>query len=494
MTTSVLAAPTDLQGAQRPRIEHVPEYSSTTGDEAIELAALGGIELDPWQQLVLRHSLGERPGGKWAAFEVGLVCPRQNGKNEILLVRELAGLFLLEERLIVHAAHQFDTSLEAFRRLKEVIEGTPQFSRRVKPRGIKHSHGEEGIELKSGQRIRFRTRTKGGGRGFSGNLVVFDEAMDFPEATHGAILPILSSSSLHGNPQVWYAGSAVDQWVQEHGRVLARVRERGIAGDPELAYFEWSTDAPHPEALGDLAEDPEVWAEANPGLGIRISAEHVARERKSMDPRTFAVERLGVGDWPRLDGKGEAVIDPEDFEACIDRRSKVLDPVTLAIDVTPDRSYAAIGIAGLRADGLSHIEIIEHKRGTGWVAPEVAEIIKRNEVSEVVLDGAGPAASLIPLLENHGVEVTTVTAKEHAQACGMIFDAFRERTTRHLGSAELAAAVDGAVKRPLGDAWAWSRKSSGVDISPLVAVTLALGKVRSQANPSHLLDFDIEVV
>jgi hypothetical protein len=34
--------------------------------------------------------------------------------------------------------------------------------------------------------------------------------------------------------------------------------------------------------------------------------------------------------------------------------------------------------------------------------------------------------------------------------------------------------VKGAAKRPLGDAWAWSRKSSGVDISPLVAITLAV--------------------
>lgn len=35
------------------------------------------------------------------------------------------------------------------------------------------------------------------------------------------------------------------------------------------------------------------------------------------------------------------------------------------------------------------------------------------------------------------------------------------------------AALDGAVKRPLGEAWVWSRKSSAVDISPLVACTIA---------------------
>jgi hypothetical protein len=39
---------------------------------------------------------------------------------------------------------------------------------------------------------------------------------------------------------------------------------------------------------------------------------------------------------------------------------------------------------------------------------------------------------------------------------------------------ELSAALAGATKRSLGDAWAWSRRNSAVDISPLVAATLAL--------------------
>lgn len=491
--TSPLAVRRDLKGVQRPRLSYVPPYVSSTGQEAIELAAMAGLHLDPWEQFVLSESLGEREDGTWAAFEVGLVVPRQNGKGSCLEARELAGLFLLEERLIVHSAHEFDTAMEHFRRLEELIEGTPEFSRRVKK--VSHSHGREGIELMNGQRIRFRTRTKGGLRGFTGDLIVFDEAMIFPQAAHGAIMPTVAAKSMYGNPQLWYAGSAVDQWTMEHGLVLASIRERGLKGDdPALAYFEWSADADNPEAIADRVQDPETWAIANPGLGIRISVEHVAREQRSMDHRTFAVERLGVGDWPRLDGKGEAVIDLEDFEACIDTASKVPDPIPLAFDVTPDRSYAAIGIAGVRDDGLEHIEVVEHKRGTGWVAPRVAEICKRHEISEVACDGAGPAASLIPLIENLGIKVVTVTAKEHAQACGRIFDAFRERKLRHLGTPELAAAVDGAVKRQLGDAWAWSRKSSSVDISPLVACTLALGKVRANADLSRLLDFEIEVV
>ncbi len=193
----------------------------------MEVCELAGLHLDPWQAYVLREALGEREDGQWAAREVGLVVPRQNGKGGILEARELAALFVLGERLIVHSAHQFDTSLEAFRRLRELIEDTPALSKRLKPRGIKNSHGEEGIELKGGQRVRFRTRTKGGGRGFAADCLILDEAMILPTTAHGALMPTLSARP---NPQVWYTGSAVDREVHEHGEVFARVRARPQAG------------------------------------------------------------------------------------------------------------------------------------------------------------------------------------------------------------------------------------------------------------------------
>ena len=67
-----------------------------------------------------------------------------------------------------------------------------------------------------------------------------------------------------------------------------------------------------------------------------------------------------------------------------------------------------------------------------------------------------------------------MSAPDHAKACGLMFDTVDERGLRHLGGLELRQAVKGATKRPLGDAWAWSRRNSTVDISPLVAATLAL--------------------
>jgi hypothetical protein len=212
-----------------PRLLHVPEFVSSTGEEACELAAMAGLEMDPWQQFVLTNALGEQPGGLWAAKEVGVEVPRQNGKGGILEARALAGLFLLGERQIIHSAHEFATAEEALNRM-EHSSRTARSWARVKT--IKHSHGQEGIYLKNGQRLRYKTRTKGGGRGFSADCVILDEAMVIPEEMHGALLPTLSAMP---NPQLWYTGSAVDQESMEHGVVFARLRERAIRGEATRA-------------------------------------------------------------------------------------------------------------------------------------------------------------------------------------------------------------------------------------------------------------------
>jgi phage terminase large subunit-like protein len=180
-----------LLGAQRPQICHVPEFVSSTGEEAVELAAMAGLEMDEWQRFVLLNGLGERPDAKWASFEVGVEVARQNGKGGILEARELAGLFLLDERLIIHSAHEFATASEALERMDQILEGCPDLSRRV--RTVKRSHGEEGVYLKTGQRLRYKTRTKGGGRGFSADCVILDEAMVIAQQFLSALLFTLSA-------------------------------------------------------------------------------------------------------------------------------------------------------------------------------------------------------------------------------------------------------------------------------------------------------------
>lgn len=467
-------APTSLPVAQ-PKVRSVPPYAFSHGHDALELAGSAGLVLDPWQADIVIGSMGVRQDGKWSAFEVGVEVPRQNGKDAILEVVTLAGLYLLGDRLITFSAHQFDTSLEAFRRLLELVEEA-DLQREIKR--VSRSHGEEGIELKSGQRVRYRTRTKGGGRGFSGDKLILNEAMILPESAMGSVFPTLAARP---NPQVFYTGSAVDKEVHEHGVVFTRVRERGHAGDSRLAWWEFGAHGfEHPSDIPvEVAGDPAVWLEANPAMRVRIAEEYIRAEQGALAARTFAVERLGVGDRPRTDGAQDHVVSEQDWDALVDVESRRDGAVCFCFDVSPDRRTASVGVAAFRADGLRHVEIVKRENGTSWMVDFLVGLSDRHEDAVFVCDDKGPAASLVPELELRGVVVETFNAAQYAKACGAFLDAVADAEFRHLGDPVLKAAVKGAAQRPLGDAFAWSRKNSSVDITPLVAVTLALWGVES---------------
>jgi len=215
-----------LLGAQTPRYQLVPPAKSSAGPDAVDLAASAGLILDPWQELVLEGALAEAPDGRWAATEVALVVPRQNGKGGILEARELAGLFLFEERLILHSAHEFKTAAEAFKRLLFLIQNTPDLEQRV--HRVRTAHGDEGIELKGGQRIKFVARSTGSGRGFAADCIILDEAYNLSDAGMSALFPTMAAIR---NPQLWYTSSA--PLPRQESDTLRRLCKRGRAGARE---------------------------------------------------------------------------------------------------------------------------------------------------------------------------------------------------------------------------------------------------------------------
>lgn len=228
-------APAVMLGNQEPTYHLAPPARLSSGRDAVELAASAGLVLDPWQELVLEGALAEEPDprrrgkNRWCAPEVGVIVPRQNGKGGILEARELAGLFLFGERLILHSAHEFKTASEAFKRILVLIQNTPDLWREVKPKGgVRTSHGDEGIELRSGQRLRFVARSTGSGRGFTGDCIILDEAYNLSAANMSALLPTLAAVP---NPQLWYTSSA--PLPRQESDTLRRLCARGRAGARE---------------------------------------------------------------------------------------------------------------------------------------------------------------------------------------------------------------------------------------------------------------------
>ena len=73
----------------------------------------------PWQADLVTDALCMDEAGGWTSYEVVELLARQNGKGVPIEALELFGLFVLRETRIVHSAHRFATSQEAFKRLIE---------------------------------------------------------------------------------------------------------------------------------------------------------------------------------------------------------------------------------------------------------------------------------------------------------------------------------------------------------------------------------------
>lgn len=458
-----------------PRVVHRPDgVVGSLGPEAVELALEAGLELDDWQAWWLEGALSYKADGRWAAFECGIDVPRQNGKGALIEARMLSGLFLLEEPLLTYTAHEFKTALEHFNRIQTLIESAPRLRRQVAR--FRKTTGAEAVELRDGRRLRFLARSAGSGRGFSGDVIFFDEAMILWEAAIGALLPTLSARNqvTRSGPQIIYAGTGP---LGEPSQVFAAVRDRAIAGeDPNLFFAGWeagSTD----DHTGDNVDldDRAEWMRCNPALASgRMTLDFMEKERAAMTDEVFARERLCL--WG---GTGNAsAIDPDVWRGLADAASKPHGAQALSVDIPPEGKRASIARAGLRRDGKVHGEV-DSKPGTQWAIDRLAELSKKLN-APVVIDGASRAASLIPGLVKQGVTPVVYSTRQLVTACSELMDKIDEDELRHMGQPELNLAADAARRRKVGDAWAWHRRDTSVDISPLVALTLAVHGLKEE--------------
>lgn len=432
--------------------------------------------LDEWQENVLEAAMGERSDGQWAASRVGIAVPRQNGKGALIEARELAGLLVFGEQSIVHSAHEQRTARVGFDRIKAYFDNYDDLRRKVKAIGT--AVAREYIELNTGQMLRFPARSKGAIRGFSIDCLILDEAQIFSDLALQAVMPTMAARP---NPQMWLLGTPPTP--ADDGEVFTRWRLSGHERtDRRLCWCEWSAPT------GADLDDRDTWAAANPALGDRISYEAVADERAALDDDGFARERLGM--W-RSASVAE-VIPSADWAAIGDAEMAFAGPISIGVDMAQDRTSAAVALAGEVADGRWLVSLREHKTGpTDWVVPFVEAFKARNQVRAVVIDKASAAASLIDRFEQSRVRVTATGVVEMADACGQLYDGVYAGWLAHSAQPQLAYALSQARKRDLlgGGAWGWNRKSSESDITPVVAVTLALwgarhSKVRRNPNPN----------
>jgi hypothetical protein len=432
-------------------------------------------KLDPAQRQTVEVVMATDAAGRWAASTTGRCEPRQNGKGDEIEVVELHGLVQRAEA-ILHTVH--DAVLlasQAQQRMLGVIEGHPDLRRLIKRKWL--GTGQQMIELRNGGTIWYRTRTGGGGRGVDDiDRLVVDEAQHAADEHLAALTPTML---VNENAQLNALGSA---GIEGKSAWWWQMRIRALGSDPgRLGFVEHTAEAVYLDHTGQPvqvavdASDRSLWFKANPALeaGRGQGLAFFEEQYRRLDLRSFCREHLGVWDPPPAP-EGYSIIPADAWEACRDPSSKPVGGLAFAIDVSPDRSWSSIAAAaGQHVEVTGRDDVLDYRPGTDWVVPRVKQLQGRWGGKVAVAVGS-PAWSLEQELNDAKVILQPVAVAEHAQACGDLFDDIKTRRLRHIGQRPLDAAVAGADKAPYSrDSWLWSRRTSAVDISPLVAVTLA---------------------
>ncbi len=417
----------------------------------------------PWQRLIYDVGGEYEPATGLPAYrEIICTVPRQSGKTSKLLV------FLLERAILAgrptRGAYTAQTGLDA--RLKLVNDLVPvvrQSPLSPSVAQVLRGAADTAVNFTNGSRWEALTTASDAGHGKTFDIAVIDEAFaDDDDRREQALLPAMATRpdaqllvfSTAGTEESVYLRRKVDA-----GR--AAVEAGHTSG---IAYFEWSA----PEDADP--DDEEVWRWCMPALGYTITLEVVRHARQTMSDGEF--RRALLNQWVASDTR---VIPAAAWVAVSRPHVAPQPPIVFAADATPDRQWASVAVA----DAEGRAEVVSHGRGAGWVLDRVLELAARWK-APVALDSYGPLSHLGDPLEARKVEVRRYGARDLAGACGNLFDRIMDGQVEIREHGALNAAAAAARKRAVGDAWAWTRRTTDSDISPLVAVTLALDAASAQ--------------
>lgn len=453
----------------------------TVGGEVAAIAAKLGQPFMPWQEqwtLVAGELIRDEETGMWvpAYPEAFSTLMRQQGKTLTMLAQMLqrALLWQTPDRKPQAIAYTGQTGLEARKKFRKehwpLISRSPLAAGVEKPRFMAE---DTGIDFKNGAILTLWSNSPEAGHGSVVDLGVMDEIWaDTDDRREQALIP---ATATRADRQKLISSTAGTQASVLYARKRAAGRAAVEQGRTEgMAYLEFSADPDDPQFD---PEDPALWRRVMPALGPTITERSVQSaldemRRSDGDLSEFCRAWLNI---PKQVGSSRLV--PEEvWGAVLDEESAPSGRCVIAVDGQPNQESASIAVCD--ADG--NVEVVAHGDGVTWVAERAAQIAAMLN-APVVVDVRGPVGHLVEKLTDAGVKkVIEYSSQDVMHACAVMFDAVNDGTVKvrpnycaHCGRIPITAAVEGVVRQAVGEAWKWSRKSPDVDISPLMAATLA---------------------
>jgi len=466
-----------------------PRFASPVSSESVEMAKTLGVLMpvwgidEPWgwQQQFWALVL-DRVGGEPRYKTVVVTITRQTGKTVALyplmwwwLETGQRVLFTLHQRLA--GAEKWDQIATA---LMAVQPEKYRIRRRLGAQRLTH-RGTGGF-------LALVTPDDAGGRSETGDVIVIDEAAHISPM----FLPAARAAKLtRVDAQVVMISSGItDQSID-----MSISRERAIA---ELPYaertagiLEWSASE-GPGAAGLDLGDEALWARWIPTLGAvggaRIEAVREAFRDDSAE--VFAREYLSVPSASSI----SPPISTAMWSGCSIESGPERDEmhsVVLGVDVGPQQAWGAIVAVGWMRDGSGLVaELCAHGEGDAWLLDDICLAARRLRPVEIVADQRSPAAAVAPSLQLRGWMMRLGGATDMARACARTFTSLTSGAVRVVQDDALTVAALGAVRRVIADVgWAWDRRpDSGLDISPLVALSLGVESASHYAVTAEMAD------
>lgn len=436
---------------------------------------------------------------------VGLSITRQMGKTQTILGTMVWRVKSQRRNRVIYAAQ---TRLMARERLEK------EFSV-----GLAESRGFDGLwklTLTSGMEsinwldnhsyIGIVANTPAAGHGPPLDMGVIDEAFAHMDSTvEQAMSPAMLTRPL---AQLWWASAAgTDRslWLNQQRESGRKQIERGWAtGDwGDQFYVEYYEPESAPR------DDPATWFRMMPALCPRppcqcgrgawrhtATVASIKAELSAMQGNPAEFDRAYLNRTRRETPPPDPNVPTKEWpsRAQVKSRLPLKAAVAFAVDITPQRDHASIAVYGIRRDGMGHSELVDRRPGADWVVDALLRLRRIWSPVAIGLDPLSPAGAILARLEQAGImrpearadsspyeekepkrgDLWCPTTHEYAAACALFADAVaRDKTLIHIDQPEANTAVMGARTRTLGDAWAWSRRTASVDISPLVSMTVA---------------------
>jgi hypothetical protein len=452
-----------------------------------------GIEMHPWQQMVADRSLELVPrargqsvqGLRLASSFCGVMVGRQTGKTTWCAARIALQALLpsLTEVLTAvgvgrlrpqHIAFTAQDRAAAIKRFEEHVDWIMSGELRKSVARVRRQRGDELVKFINGSEYSVVTPSATGARGSSLDLAIIDEALAHDSSLLAAIRPTMAqrdgASGCIG-AQLVIVSNAGD----ERSTLLNGERERGrravVDGDRSRCWFEWSA--------ADDADpyDRATWRKTIPTLDQPdgLSSEYLRLEAETMNADDFRREYLCMHTL-----RPEAtLLSKDDWERA--PADPMGEPVAFGVDAMTNGDAAAIVAAGPSGDEQVSVEVVEHLAGVDWLTARCDALWERWQVP-FVIDALGPLSWLIPALERRGVEVLPVRTADLLDATAEFRVAVAANRIAHQPDPRLAAAVQAAKGRRVGDRTGFSRESS-VDMSVLVAAALAVWATENVIQP-----------